>query len=87
MLETFLLPYSEYKIIPGIFKEGIFTNLNLLRLIVQASCNSEQYWVPGEYGEIDCMIIKSFSNKNDPPIIIFCNPNGGLYEYACYQNQ
>ena len=87
ILEAFVLPICDVKFFSGLIREGIFTNLNLMRLIVESSCNCEHYWVPGEYGEIDCMLIKSSTTPASNPIMLFCNPNGGLYEYSCYQNQ
>lgn len=86
-LEAFVQPKSKTSKFLWIFKEGVFSNLSLMRLILQASCTCEQYWVPADNGEIDCVIVKSDARAADIPIIIFCNPNGGLYEYSCYQNQ
>lgn len=86
LLETFVQTFSQLKFPFKLIQEGIFTNLNLLRIILNTTAHCEQYWVPSEEGQVDCVILKSEENIENPPIIIFCNPNGGLYEYACYQN-
>ena len=86
-LETIVTPYTDLSLINGIVKEGIFSNINLLRQILISTFACQQYVVPSEEGEIDCLIVKNRKNIVDAPIIIFCNPNGGLYEYSCYQNQ
>lgn len=86
VLENFVQSYSQLKFPFKLIQEGIFTNLNLLRLILSSSAHCEQYWVPSGEGQIDCVILKTEETMEKPPIMIFCNPNGGLYEYACYQN-
>lgn len=86
-LESCIVSVSETGIMRKVIKEGLFSNLNLLRLVLQSSCKCEQYFIPGEVGEIDCILIKNSKTPVDSSVLIFCNPNGGLYEYSCYQNQ
>lgn len=85
-LEKFVVQFTVAKFPRTYLKEGLFTNLNILRLILQNSVRCEQYWVRSDGIEIDCFIVKNEENIVDPPVAIYCNPNGGLYEYACYQN-
>ena len=85
-LESFVVKFTEIRFPKSFLNEGLFTNLNILRLILQTSVKCEQYWVSSGSTLIDCMIVKSEENLIDSPVVIYCNPNGGLYEYACYQN-
>lgn len=85
-LEEFVVNFQNIKFPMKFLQEGIFTNLNILRLILHSTARCEQYWINSEGGEIDCVIVKTEDSIVDTPIIIFCNPNGGLYEYAIYQN-
>ena len=85
-LENFVVKFTEIRFPASFFHEGLFTNLHILRLILQSSVKCEQYWVNSGNTLIDCMIVKSEENLIDPPVMIYCSPNGGLYEYACYQN-
>jgi hypothetical protein len=85
-LEQFVLQFTEFHFPWSLLQEGLFTNLNVLRLILQSSVRCEQHWVSSEGVEIDCVIVRNEENQVDAPVVIFCNPNGGLYEYACYQN-
>lgn len=85
-LERFLNPMTDFRFPHSLIFEGVFTNLDILRLILQSSCTCEQYWVTSEDGEVDCILARNFTRTVDAPVMIFCNPNGGLYEYACYQN-
>jgi hypothetical protein len=85
-LETFISRFQQVKFPMKFMQEGIFTNLNILRLILHSTARCEQYFVKSEEGEVDCVIVKGEESQEDTPIVIFCNPNGGLYEYAVYQN-
>lgn len=85
-LENFVVKFTVARFPWSYLREGLFTNLNIMRLILQSSVRCEQYWVSSEAVEIDCIIVKNEVNTVDSPVVIFCNPNGGLYEYACYQN-
>mmetsp|Transcript_32562 Transcript_32562/g.5897 ORF Transcript_32562/g.5897 Transcript_32562/m.5897 type:complete len:131 (+) Transcript_32562:340-732(+) len=35
--------------------------------------------------KIDCYYIQGWDNRKSAPTIIYCNPNGGYYEFIYYQ--
>ena len=85
-LESFVVKFTEIRFPKSFLHEGLFTNLHIMRLILQSSVKCEQYWVNSGDALIDCTIVKNEENFIDSPVVIYCNSNGGLYEYACYQN-
>ncbi|KAG6614810.1 putative alpha/beta hydrolase BAT5 [Phytophthora cinnamomi] len=59
--------------------------LEMLRADMTVRFNAEQIWIPGYKGhQVDAMLMPPASGGRDSvdrPVVILCNPNGGLYEF------
>ncbi|CAI5721662.1 unnamed protein product [Hyaloperonospora brassicae] len=59
--------------------------LELLRADMIVRFKAEQMWIPGHQGhQIDAMLMPPASRGRDAvarPVVMLCNPNGGLYEF------
>ncbi|KAG3110409.1 hypothetical protein PI124_g8963 [Phytophthora idaei] len=58
--------------------------LEMLRADMTVRFKAEQIWIPGYKGhQVDAMLIPPATSGRDAvdrPVVILCNPNGGLYE-------
>ncbi|CAH0482426.1 unnamed protein product [Peronospora belbahrii] len=59
--------------------------LEMLRADITARFKGEQIWIPGYQGhQVDAMLMPPASSGRDAvdrPVVVLCNPNGGLYEF------
>ncbi|CAI5747309.1 unnamed protein product [Peronospora destructor] len=59
--------------------------LEMLRADMTVRFKAEQIWIPGYQGhQVDAMLMPPASSGRDAvdrPVVILCNPNGGLYEF------
>ncbi|KAE9027796.1 hypothetical protein PR003_g10432 [Phytophthora rubi] len=59
--------------------------LEMLRADMAVRFKAEQIWIPGYQGhQVDAMLMPPASSGRDAvdrPVVILCNPNGGLYEF------
>ncbi|KAF4034295.1 alpha/beta hydrolase fold [Phytophthora infestans] len=58
--------------------------LEMLRADMTVRFKAEQMWIPGYKGhQVDAMLIPAATSGRDAvdrPVVVLCNPNGGLYE-------
>ncbi|OMJ79688.1 hypothetical protein SteCoe_20256 [Stentor coeruleus] len=59
-------------------------NIHYLREDLLKRFNCEQIWIQHEKTQIDCLYI---NNNINGPVMLFCNPNAGFYEFAFYQSE
>ncbi|GMF12633.1 unnamed protein product [Phytophthora lilii] len=61
------------------------STLEMLRADMTVRFKAEQIWIPGYQGhQVDAMLMPPASSGRDAvdrPVVILCNPNGGLYEF------
>ncbi|CAH0491574.1 unnamed protein product [Peronospora farinosa] len=59
--------------------------LEMLRADMTVFFKAEQIWIPGYQGhQVDAMLMPPASSGRDAvdrPVVVLCNPNGGLYEF------
>jgi len=53
-----------------------------------ASYRAEQMWVEAaDHVRLDCIWMPAAIRSTEAPTMLFCNPNGGFYEFANYQSE
>jgi hypothetical protein len=65
-------------------------SFDLMRAELEIKFNAERVTVKAEDGvNLDCLYIPAFGKReeNSHPLILFCNPNAGYYEFSFYQSE
>lgn len=57
-----------------------------MRIDLLRRLDATQEWVQMRDGiKLDCVWVPSITRGKNDPTVLFCNPNGGLYEFSCFQ--
>ena len=63
-------------------------HISQLRIELITAYQGRQMWVESyDHTKLDCLWIPCQSNSDEAPTVLFCNPNGGFYEFASYQSE
>ncbi|RLN50665.1 hypothetical protein BBJ29_006101 [Phytophthora kernoviae] len=69
----------------GAPEDDYIATLEMLRADMTVRFKGEQIWIPGYQGhQIDAMLMPPATSGRDAvdrPVVMLCNPNGGLYEF------
>lgn len=63
-------------------------HISQMRIELIATFRAEQMWVEtADHTKLDCIWVPAVASPADAPTMLFCNPNGGFYEFSNYQSE